>query len=144
MLTLTKGTSGHLDTVSDAELGVARGDRVDLAEALEVVHAQLVAEEVEHNVLERAGVSVGEDKPVAVVPLRVLGVGLEEARPQNVGGRGHAHRRTGVARVGLERDGMRQRGLFAQKTGSRAHLENDISGKSADGAEREGGKAPSA
>jgi hypothetical protein len=34
---------------------------------------------VEENVLKSAGVSVGENEPVAVDPLGVLGVGVEEA-----------------------------------------------------------------
>jgi hypothetical protein len=50
-LTLTQGSGGDLDTVCDAQLGVTRGDRVDLTESLQVVHRHLVPAEVEHDVL---------------------------------------------------------------------------------------------
>jgi len=36
--TLTEGTGGDLDTVSDTDLGVTWGDGVDLSEVLEVIH----------------------------------------------------------------------------------------------------------
>lgn len=47
---------------------------------LEVVDGDLVAEEVEEDVLESASVTVGENEPVAVDPLGVLGVRVHEAR----------------------------------------------------------------
>ena len=50
--TLTEGTGGDLDTVSDTDLGVTGGDGVDLSEVLEVIHGELVATEVEQDVLE--------------------------------------------------------------------------------------------
>ena len=55
-------------------LVVARANRgkaqslTDLAELLQVVHADIVAGQVQHRVLERAGVPVREDEPVAVGP----------------------------------------------------------------------------
>lgn len=56
--TLAEGTSGDLDTVGDDVLGVAGGLTGDLAETLKVVHRELVASEVEEDVLERtAGVA---------------------------------------------------------------------------------------
>jgi hypothetical protein len=46
--------------------------------ALEVIKGDLVAEKVKEDVLESASVSVGEDEAIAVGPLRVGGVALEE------------------------------------------------------------------
>jgi hypothetical protein len=46
-------------------------------------------------------VAVGQNKAVAVQPVRVLGVELHELVEQDVGNRGHAHGRTGVTRVCL-------------------------------------------
>jgi hypothetical protein len=46
---------------------------------------------------------VREDKSVAVDPLGVLGVESHELVPHDVGDRGHAHGRTRMARVCLER-----------------------------------------
>lgn len=51
-LTLAERAGGDLDTVGHANLGVARGDRVKLAEVLEVVKRELEASEVEEDVLE--------------------------------------------------------------------------------------------
>jgi hypothetical protein len=36
--TLTERSGGNLNTVSDTDLGVTRGDGVDLSEVLEVIH----------------------------------------------------------------------------------------------------------
>jgi len=102
--TLAERAGGDLDTVRDAELRVAGRDGVELAELLEVVHRQLVPEEVQDNVLEGTSVSVREDKPVPVDPARVLRVGLEESAPQQVGDGCHAHWGSRVTRVGLVHD----------------------------------------
>lgn len=57
-----------------------RGSRKERgAHALQVVDGDFVPEEVEEDILERAGVSVGEDKPVPVDPLRVRGVAVKQA-----------------------------------------------------------------
>jgi hypothetical protein len=56
---------------------------------------------VEHDVLQRTGVSVGEDESVSVVPLRVGRRGLHDLSPEDVGDGSHSHRGTGVTRVGL-------------------------------------------
>jgi len=61
--TLTKRTSGDLDTIGDTVLRVTGGDRADLSELLQVVHGDLVAREVEHDVLE--GASAGQSDPMA-------------------------------------------------------------------------------
>lgn len=49
----------------------------------------------------RSEQDVRENKAITVDPVGVLGVEAHELVKQNVGDRGHAHRGTGVARVGL-------------------------------------------
>ena len=155
--TLTERTGGDLDTRGDADLRVTRRDRVELTELfawqdrtrstspsfsprlasarmthlLEVIDGDLVAEEVEEDVLEGASVTVRKDEAVAVDVVRVGRVAVEEAgwiqivstrrclccrrkrargpvrgvskrlTEEEVGDGGHAHRRTRVTRVGL-------------------------------------------
>ena len=55
--TLAERTSGDLNTVGVASLGVTGRQGANLAELLEVVHGQLVAHEVEEDVLKRATMS---------------------------------------------------------------------------------------
>jgi hypothetical protein len=102
--TLTQRSSGDLDSVRHADLGVTRGDAVQLPERLQVVHLDLVTHQVEHDVLQSTSVSVGEDESVSVVPLRVGRRGLHDLGPEDVGDGGHSHRGTGVTRVGLGDD----------------------------------------
>ena len=52
--TLAKRTSRDLNTIRVSSLRVTRGQGVNLTELLEVVQGELVAEEVEEDVLERA------------------------------------------------------------------------------------------
>lgn len=145
--TLAKRTGRDLNTIRVSSLRVTRGQGVNLTELLEVVQGELVAEEVEEDVLERAteafsgsdnvcvaskdlrvstttksqesreiisgdrNAPVGENETIAVKPLRVLGVGIEEANlghehivslplsayipgEQDVSDRRHAHRST--------------------------------------------------
>lgn len=100
---LAQRTGGDLDTGSVVALGVAWGDAVDLTEVLQVVERDTVAEQVQQSILQHAAMAVGEDEAVAVEPLGVLRVEGHELVEQDVGDRSHAHGRTGVARVGLER-----------------------------------------
>ena len=71
-----------------------------LAELLEVVEGQVVAGQMEHGVLQGAGVAVGQDEAVAVVPLGVGGGVVHHLRPEQVGHRGAAHGSSGMAGVG--------------------------------------------
>ena len=78
-----------LDTVGDPDLGVARGETIDLAEVLEVVERELIAREVQHGVLQCAGVAVGQHEPVPRGPLRVLrrvpvGIGDKTGAPHRM------------------------------------------------------------
>ena len=75
----------HLDAFGVAELRVARGRRLPLAEALQLLERQVVAGEVERRVLEDARMPGAEDEPVAVRPVRA-GPGCA-ASPRGRGGR---------------------------------------------------------
>ena len=90
---LTQRSRSHLDPISHPNLGVSRGDTVQLSERLEVFHRDLVTHEVEHDVLERTGVAVGEDESVSVVPLGVFGGRLHDLSPEDVGDCGRERER---------------------------------------------------
>lgn len=97
--TLAQRTRGDVDA-RRLGLRVARCLGVQLSELLQVVDGDWVAQEVEHHVQERNGVTVRQHETVSVDPFRVLWVGLQ-LRKQNVCCRSHAHRGARVARVGL-------------------------------------------
>ena len=100
---LAERTGGDLDARGVAGLGVARGARVVGAEGLDVGELQPVAGQVEHRVLEDRGVAVGQDEPVAIGPLGVVRIVLEDAAVEDVGERGEGHRRALVAALGPQR-----------------------------------------
>lgn len=100
---LTKRSGGHFNTRCVVRLWVTWSLAVDLAESLEVVDGEVVAEEVQQSVLEHASMAVGKDEAVTVEPLWVLWVEGHELVEQDVGHWGHSHGRTRVARVGGER-----------------------------------------
>ncbi|KAH3662800.1 hypothetical protein OGATHE_004376 [Ogataea polymorpha] len=100
--TLTKRTGCDLDTW-DAHLRVARGLGVDLSERLEVVHGEVVAEQVQQCVQERTCVTVRKDKSISVDPVWVLWVEFHLG-VDGVGGWSHSHWGTRVPGVGLGDD----------------------------------------
>lgn len=53
---LAEGAGGDFDTVGVTRLGVTGSEGIELTEALEVIEAQLEAEEVEDDVLQSAAV----------------------------------------------------------------------------------------
>lgn len=57
---LTKRASGHLDTGCVMGLRMTRSDAVNLAEGLQIVHADAVTEQVKKRILEHAAVAVAE------------------------------------------------------------------------------------
>mmetsp|Transcript_62129 Transcript_62129/g.173546 ORF Transcript_62129/g.173546 Transcript_62129/m.173546 type:complete len:746 (-) Transcript_62129:40-2277(-) len=91
---LPYGLQGHGEAVV---AGVAAAATAGLPIGPDVAHAREVDEAVE----EHRGVAHGEDEPVAVHPIRILGVVLQHARPQCVCDGGHGHGRAGVAGVRL-------------------------------------------
>ena len=73
----------------------------ELAEALELVHRQVVAREVEQRVEQHRAVAGGEHEPVATGPGGIARVEPEVARPQDVRRIRHAHGHARVARARL-------------------------------------------
>ena len=67
---LAERTGGHLDARGVVVLGMARGPTAPVTEPPQVVEGQPVAGEVEHGVQEDRGVTVGQDEPVPVGPVR--------------------------------------------------------------------------
>ena len=82
---LAEGAGGDFDAVGEMGFGMARGQGVVLAEALEIVEAQFIAREKKHPVNERGGVSVGEDEAVTVRPFGVRRVVLHHIVKEGVG-----------------------------------------------------------
>ena len=91
----------RLDARRHADLGVARGLAVQLAEVAQLAHRQVVAGEVQQRVDQHRAMAVGQHEAIAVGPLRVARVVAQVAAPQRDGDLGHAHGRAGVAGVGL-------------------------------------------
>lgn len=100
---LAKRTGGDFNAGCIVGLWMTGSLAVHLTERLEIVDAEVVAKQVQQGILEHAAVAVGKHETVAVEPLGVLGVEGHELVEQDVGDGGHAHGRTGVARVGGER-----------------------------------------
>ena len=80
---------------------MARRLRVQLPELPEVLERHVVAAEVEQAVDQHRPVAGREHEPVAVEPLGIVGVVLQEPGPQHRRRVGHAHREARVARVRL-------------------------------------------
>mmetsp|Transcript_21270 Transcript_21270/g.50571 ORF Transcript_21270/g.50571 Transcript_21270/m.50571 type:complete len:670 (+) Transcript_21270:384-2393(+) len=97
---LSQRTGRDFHTLRDEVLGMPRGRRPELPEGLEVIEAAGgVPREVKHRVLEGAGVTVRQDEPIAVDPVRV-GRGVpHDLAPEDVGHRGAAHGSSGMAGV---------------------------------------------
>ena len=57
-----------------AVLGMSRGFRAPLAELLEVFQSQSEAREEKDGIEQHGSVTVGEDKAVAIRPIRVAGI----------------------------------------------------------------------
>jgi len=83
-----------------AVLGVAGGDRAQLAEALDLADGhRLVAEEMKERIEHHRAMAGGQHEAVAVGPARIGGVEFEEAREQHGGDIGGAHGQPGMARL---------------------------------------------
>ena len=83
-----------------ATFWVSRGTRTQLPECLQIVDAEVVACEVQQRVDQGGPVTGGEDKPVAIAPLGVARIVLEEILPEHVGHRRRAHRQARVPGIG--------------------------------------------
>ena len=100
--TLAEGARGHLDALGVVDFRVAGRDAVDLPERLEIVHGDLVAEEVEEGILQHAAMAVGEDKAISVGPVGVLGVEAHELIEEDMRGGSQAHGGSGMPGIGFE------------------------------------------
>ena len=98
---LAQRAGGGFHAGRDADLGVAGGLAVQLAEVLQLAHGQLVAGEVQQRVQQHRAVAVGQHEAVAVDPFGVARVVPQVVAPQRHGHVGHAHGGTGVSGVGL-------------------------------------------
>ena len=99
---LPERAGGDLHARHNAALGVPRAARSELAELAHLVEGEPAhPREVEERIDERRGVSAGEHQPVAVLPADLLGVEVQEVKPERHGKVCHAQRRSGVAGLGL-------------------------------------------
>ena len=98
---LPQRAGGGFDAVGVAVFGMAGGFAVQLAEVFQIVDGKIVAREMQQAVQQRRSVAVGEHEAVAVGKLGIGGVVAQKAAPQHVSHIGHAHRRAGVAGIGL-------------------------------------------
>lgn len=94
--TLTKRPGGHFDTRGVMGFGMTRCYAVHLSEVLEIVHGDLVAEEMKEGILKHASVAVRKHKAISVEPAGILRVEGHELVEENMGHWGHAH---GCARM---------------------------------------------
>ncbi len=98
---LAQRAGGGLDAGRVAEFRVAGGGAAELPEVFQVVQADAVAGQVQQAVEQHGAVAVGEHEPVAVDPVRVGRVVLQEAAPQHFGDIRHAHGGARVTRLGF-------------------------------------------
>ena len=98
---LPQRASGGLHTWRIAILGMTRGFGMQLTEVLQIVDGQVVTGQVQQRVDQHGAMTVGQDEPVAIDPLRVAGVVVHVVVPQHFGNVGHAHGRTGVTGFGF-------------------------------------------
>lgn len=98
---LSKRSSGNLHSSSDHVLGVAGGERPQLAELLQVFNTEVVSGQMKHGIQKSTRVTIGKDKAVAVGPVGVLGREVHDFREQDVSDGSTTHRSAWVTRVGL-------------------------------------------
>ncbi len=113
---LAERPRGRLDARGVAVFRMAGGAAAELTEMLQLVERHVgVAGEVEQRIEEHRAVAGRQDEAVAVGPVRIARIELQELREQDRGDVGHAHRHAGMARVrllhgvhGQSPDGVRQ------------------------------------
>ncbi len=74
---------------------------MQLTERLELVHRQLVTGEVQQRIDQHGPVAVGQHETIAVGPVGIGRVVLQEVVPQHLRDIGHAHGGAGVTGIGL-------------------------------------------
>ncbi len=98
--TLPQRTGGGFHAWRVGGFRMTRRLGMQLAETLELVHRQIKAGEVQQRVLQHRAVAVGEHETIAIGPLGVAWVELQEVVPQHLGDIGHAHGHARMARIG--------------------------------------------
>ncbi len=96
---LAERAGGHFEPGRVVVLGMPRRPAAPLAELAQVLQGEVVAGQVEHRVLEDAGVPAGKDEAVTIRPLRVARVVVHDARPEHVRQRRQRHGSARVPRV---------------------------------------------
>ena len=87
-----------LDALGVEVLGMARRQRSELAEVLDLVERHvLVAGEIQQRIEQHRAVAGRQHEAVAVRPVRIGGVEFQELREQHGGDVGGAHRQAGMA-----------------------------------------------
>ena len=94
--TLAQRAGGYFNAGGEAVFGVPGGPAAPLTELLEFLHGKIVTRQMEHGIKEGGGVTGGEDEAVAVGPVGIGRIVLEETVPQHVCHRGSAHRCAGM------------------------------------------------
>ena len=91
-----------LDAGRVAVFGVPRCERTELAEALDFADRHLlVAEKMKHGIEQHRAVAGGEHEAVAIGPWRIGWIEFQEAREQDRGDVGRAHRQARMAGLRL-------------------------------------------
>ena len=99
--TLAQRAGGDFHAGGVPALGMARRFAAQLAEALQLIERQIVAGQMQQAVQQHGAVAGGEDEAVAIEPVRILRIVLQELRPERESHGGRAHRHAGVAGVGV-------------------------------------------
>ena len=86
-----------LNSRRQAVLRMARRLRSPLAEVFDLVERQIVTGEIEQRVKQHATVTGGEQKAIAILPLRILRVVAHKAGPQDISHRRGAERQAGMS-----------------------------------------------
>ncbi len=98
---LTERAGCGLDSRRLAVFRMPGGGRLELAEVPDVIDAHaLEAGEIEQGVEQHGAVTGGQHEAVAVGPVRIGGVELQEARPQHGCDVGHPHRQARMPGIG--------------------------------------------
>jgi len=128
---LPQWARGGLNTWGIAVLWVTRGLAMKLAKILQLFDGQVIARQVQQGIDQHGAMAIGEHKTISVRPLGVAGIVLEIVIPENLGDVRHAHRRSGVARIGLldriHAQGTDGIGEFST-VGRHAYLQNEGAG----------------
>jgi hypothetical protein len=99
---LAQRPGGGLHARGVVHFGVARGQRAPLPEVLDLLHRHgLEAGQVQQGIEQHRAVAGRQHEAVAVGPVGLGGVELQELAPQHRGDVGHAHRHALVAGLGL-------------------------------------------